>query len=197
MTWNDNKKIDVVTTWLITGNLAATASVCQVPLVTIKMWKKQPWWNDLVLDIQTESDQELDAKLSKRIEKSLEIINDRLEHGDFQYDPKTGQFVRKPVSMKDGWKVANEMIDKRWLIRKMPQNQVDQGAVGDILKNLAKEFAEMAKKRVSNILKPNEESKENAEATDPLQNEAPSQEGPEVLAASEGSVALDAPPKGA
>jgi hypothetical protein len=188
MTWNDNKKIDVVTTWLITGNLAATASVCQVPLVTIKMWKKQPWWNDLVLDIQTESDQELDAKLSKRIEKSLEIINDRLEHGDFQYDPKTGQFVRKPVSMKDGWKVANEMIDKRWLIRKMPQNQVDQGAVGDILKNLAKEFAEMAKKRVSNILKPNEESKENAEATDPLQNEAPSQEGPEVL---------NAPSKGA
>jgi hypothetical protein len=188
MTWNDNKKIDVVTTWLITGNLAATASVCQVPLVTIKMWKKQPWWNDLVLDIQTESDQELDAKLSKRIEKSLEIINDRLENGDFQYDPKTGQFVRKPVSMKDGWKVANEMIDKRWLIRKMPQNQVDQGAVGDILKNLAKEFAEMAKKRVSNILKPNEESKENAEATDPLQNEAPSQEGPEVL---------NAPPKGA
>jgi hypothetical protein len=184
MTWSEGKKIDAVTTWLITGNLTATASVVGVPHVTLKLWKKQPWWNELVTDIQTESDQELDAKLSKRIAKSLEIINDRLENGDFQYDPKTGQFVRKPVSMKDGWKVANEMIDKRWLIRKMPQNQMDQGAVGDILKNLAKEFAEMAKKRVSSVLKPNEENdsalKEgasNAETTNPVENEAPSQEG--------------------
>ena len=148
MTWPEAKKIDVVTTYLITGNQAATAAVTGVPVVTIKMWRKQPWWNDLVMDIQTETDQELDSKLSKRIEKSLEIVNDRLENGDFQYDPKTGQFVRKPVSMKDGWKAASEMIDKRWLIRKMPQNQVDQAAVGDILKNLASEFADMARKRV-------------------------------------------------
>ena len=170
MTWSENKRIDVVTTWLITGNLAATAAVCQVPLVTIKLWRKQPWWNDLVIDIQTESDQELDAKLAKRIEKSLEIVNDRLEHGDFQYDPKTGQFVRKPVSVKDGWKVASEMIDKRWLIRKMPQNQVDQAAVGDILKNLANEFADMARKRVRY-----------ASPENPQQNETPDQEKQEVL----------------
>lgn len=170
MTWSEGKRIDVVTTWLITGNLAATAAVCQVPLVTIKLWRKQPWWNDLVVDIQTESDQELDAKLAKRIEKSLEIVNDRLEHGDFQYDPKTGQFVRKPVSVKDGWKVASEMIDKRWLIRKMPQNQVDQAAVGDILKNLANEFADMARKRVRY-----------ASPENPQQNETPDQEKQEVL----------------
>ena len=182
MTWSENKRIDVVTTWLITGNLAATAAVCQVPLVTIKLWRKQPWWNDLVMDIQTESDQELDAKLAKRIEKSLEIVNDRLEHGDFQYDPKTGQFVRKPVSVKDGWKVASEMIDKRWLIRKMPQNQVDQAAVGDILKNLANEFADMARKRVKNVsLGETPEETKHATPENPQQNETPHQEKQEIL----------------
>lgn len=170
MSWNEGKRIDAVTTWLITGNLTATAAVVGVPHVTLKLWKKQPWWNELVVDIQTESDQELDAKLAKRIAKSLEIVNDRLENGDFQYDPKTGQFVRKPVSVKDGWKVASEMIDKRWILRKMPQSQVDQAAVGDILKNLAKEFADMARKRV----KSSTEETDNAQTENPVQDETPS-----------------------
>ena len=180
MTWSESKRIDVVTTYLITGNQAATAAVTGVPVVTIKLWRKQPWWNDLVTEIQTEDDQELDSKLSKRIAKSLEIVNDRLENGDFQYDPKTGQFVRKPVSVKDGWKVASEMIDKRWLIRKMPQHQVDQAAVGDILKNLANEFADMARKRVKN-----------AKTENPVEDEASSQEGRQEV------LNLEAPVKGA
>ena len=166
MTWSENKRIDVVTTWLITGNLALTASTTGVPLSTLKEWKRQPWWAELVTDIQTESDQELDAKLAKRIEKALEVVNDRLENGDFQYDPKTGQFVRKPVSIKDGWKVATEMIDKRWVMRKMPQQAVDHAAVGEILKNLAKEFAEVAKSRVK-------EKIEEQNGTEPQQEKLP------------------------
>jgi len=166
MTWDNNKRIDVVTTWLITGNLALTASTTGVPLPTLKAWKREPWWQDLVIEIQTETDQELDTKLAKRIEKALDIVNDRLDNGDFQYDPKTGQFVRKPVSIKDGWKVATEMIDKRWILRKMPQQAVDQAAVGDILKNLAKEFAEVAKARIK-------EKKEEAHGAEPEQEKLP------------------------
>ena len=152
MSWPEAKKIEAVTTYLILGNLTLTAQTVGVPHVTLKLWHRQPWWKEMEVAIQVESDQELDGKLAKRIDKCLEVVNDRLENGDFQYDPKTGQFVRKPVSMKDGWKAASEMIDKRWLIRKMPQNQVDQAAVGDILKNLAKEFSDMAKKRVKQEL---------------------------------------------
>ena len=73
---------------------------------------------------------------------------DRLDNGDYLYDPKTGTFIRKPVSMKDTWKVSTEMIDKRLLLRKQPKEQASQEAVGDILKNLAKEFADMARKKV-------------------------------------------------
>lgn len=148
MTHPETKRIDVVTTYLLTGNLALTAKTCDVPLATVKEWRKQPWWLDIVTQLQAEGDQELDAKLAKRVDRALDIVNDRLENGDWQYDPKTGQFVRKPVSIKDGWKVANEMIDKRWLLRKLPNEQVDQAAVSDILRNLAKEFAEMAKSRL-------------------------------------------------
>src|SRR3990167_1087443 len=186
MTWNDNKRIEAVTTYLILGKMPLVAQTIGVPLPTLKLWKQQPWWKDLEFEIQTENDTELDAKLAKRIEKALDLVNDRLENGYFQYGPKTGQFVRRPVNIRDGWKVANEMIDRRWLIRKQPKDATSQEAIGDILKNLAKEFAEMAKTRVSNVLKTKEE-KENAEATNSLEIETPSKEVTEVLSGPESS----------
>jgi len=149
MTYPEAKRIEAVTTYLILGNAALTARTLGMPVQTLRFWKQQPWWKELEQEIQTESDQQLDSKLSTRIEKALDLVNDRLENGDFQYDQRTGQFVRRPVNVRDGWKVANEMIDKRWLIRKQPKDSTSQEAVGDILKNLAKEFAEMAKRRVN------------------------------------------------
>ena len=176
MTWNDNKRIEAVTTYLILGKMPLVAQTIGVPLPTLKLWKQQPWWKDLEFEIQTENDTELDAKLAKRIEKALDLVNDRLDNGDFQYDPKTGQFVRRPVNIRDGWKVANEMIDRRWLIRKQPKDATSQEAIGDILKNLAKEFADMAMKRV----KPKLEN-DSAQAENTVEDETPSKEESEVL----------------
>ena len=173
MTWNDNKRIEAVTTYLILGKLTLVAQTIGVPLPTLKLWKQQPWWKDLEFEIQTENDTELDAKLAKRIEKALDLVNDRLDNGDFQYDPKTGQFVRRPVNIRDGWKVANEMIDRRWLIRKQPKDATSQEAIGDILKNLAKEFAEMAKIKVK--------EKIDAQAENTVEDEASGQETTKVL----------------
>lgn len=149
MTYPEAKKIDAVTTYLILGNVALTARTLGIPVQTLRLWKQQPWWKELEFAVQGEADQELDAKLGKRIDKALELVNDRLENGDFQYDPKSGQFVRRPVNVRDGWRVANEMIDKRILIRKQPKDATNQEAVGDILKNLANEFADMARKRLT------------------------------------------------
>jgi len=149
---SDAKRIEAVTTYLVLGKSNLVEAAIGVPQGTIRQWKLQPWWDELVHQIQTESDLELDAKLAKRIEKSLDLVNDRLENGDFLYDPKTGSFVRKPVNIRDGWKISSEMIDKRWLIRKMPKEQTSEGAVGDILKTLAAEFATMAKRRLKEVV---------------------------------------------
>lgn len=64
------------------------------------------------------------------------------------FNPKSGEFVRRPVSMKDVGKIGRDMFDIRMILRKQKPEQLNQEAVGDILKGLAKEFAEMAKKRV-------------------------------------------------
>lgn len=146
--WSDAKRIEVVTTWLALGKIPLVSSCTNVPEGTIRQWRTQPWWKELEISITTETDQELDAKLAKRIDKALDVIWDRLENGDFLFDPKTSQFMRKPVSMKDTHKVMVDMLDKRLLLRKQPREQQSQEAVGDILKNLAKEFEQMAKQRL-------------------------------------------------
>ena len=146
--WSDAKRLEVVTTWLVLGKIPLVSATTGVPEGTIRQWRTQPWWKEIEISVQTETDQELDAKLAKRIDKALDLVMDRLDHGDYLYDPKTSTFIRKPVSMKDTWKVSTEMIDKRLLIRKQPKEQASQEAVGDILKNLAKEFADMARKKV-------------------------------------------------
>lgn len=148
--WSDAKRLEVVTTWLVLGKIPLVSATTGVPAGTIRQWRTQPWWKEIEISVQTESDMELDTKLAKRIDKALDLVMDRLENGDYLYDPKSGEFIRKPVSMKDTWKVSTEMIDKRLLIRKQPKEVQNQEAVGDILKNLAKEFADMARKRVRN-----------------------------------------------
>lgn len=159
--WSDNKRIEVVTTWLALGKIPLVAACTKVPEGTIRQWRTQPWWKEMELSIQTDSDQELDAKLQKRVDKALDVVWDRLENGDFMYDPKTGEFVRKPVNMKDVNRVMVDMMDKRMLIRKQPKEQQSQEAVADILKNLAREFATMAKNKMKEKVDGEVKSEEN------------------------------------
>jgi glutamine synthetase len=161
--WSENKRIEVVTTWLALGKIPLVAACTKVPEGTIRQWRTQPWWKELELSIQTESDQELDAKLAKRIDKALDVVWDRLENGDFMYDPKLGEFVRKPVGLKDVNKVMVDMMDKRLLIRKQPKEMQSQEAVKDILTNLAKEFASMARAKAKTLV-PSDESSDSPEA---------------------------------
>lgn len=159
-TWSDKKRIEACTAYLALGNASFVEIATGVPAGTVRQWKTQPWWKELVDQIQTESDQELDTKLAKLIDKSLSLVNDRLDNGDFMWDSKNSEFVRKPVGLKDTWKVSTEMLDKRWLIRDRPDTKVDTEAVSDILLKLAKDFAGMAKTKVKEKL---EESTDGSE----------------------------------
>jgi len=146
---SDNKKIEACTAYLVLGKAPLVEAVTGVPAGTIRRWKREPWWEDLVDQIQTEDDQELDGKIAKRLNKALDIIDDRLESGDFMYDPKTGEFRRKPVGLRDTWRVTKEMVDLRSNLRKNTTKTVAAEGAADILKNLASEFATMARRRLT------------------------------------------------
>ena len=143
--WSDKKKIEVVTSWLALGKMPLVEAVTGVPSSTIKQWKLQPWWADMVHQIQTDSDQELDTKLSSIVDKSLEAVNERLMHGEFVLDPKTGKISRVPAKLRDVSRVAVDLLDKRDVLRAKPVKQQEQLAHLDILKKLAGEFSEWAR----------------------------------------------------
>lgn len=146
---SDQKKIEACTAYLVLGKAPLVEQVTGVPAGTIRRWKGEPWWEDLVAQIQTEDDQELDGKLAKRINKALDIVDDRLSSGDFMFNPATGGFTRRPVALKDTWKVTKEMVDLRQQIRKNAPKSASQETADHILKNLANEFAQMARRRLT------------------------------------------------
>ncbi len=143
--YDEKKKIEAVTTWLALGKIPMVAAVVDVSIPTLRAWRLQPWWKDLVEQIQNESDQELDTKLSKIIDKSLDAVVERIEGGEFILDSKTGKVLRIPVKLKDVHKVAVDLVDKRNLIRGKPTSRVEKTQSEDILLKLASQFADWVK----------------------------------------------------
>lgn len=145
--WSQQKKIETVTTYLALGNAPMTEAMTGVPRGTIRQWKLQDWWKELVEDIRNEEDNELDVKLSKVIDKSLDAVMDRVENGDFIFDTKSGKFQRKPVHMRDALNAVTQVFDKRNLLRGKPTSRTEKHNVSDNLANLAAEFAKFSKAR--------------------------------------------------
>jgi hypothetical protein len=109
----------------------------------IRQWKAQPWWKELENEIRQTQNIEMDTKLSKIVDKSLDAVLDRVENGDFIYDQKSGEIKRKPAALRDIHRVATDTISKRELIRgnATERKETTQISVQEQLKMLAMEFA--------------------------------------------------------
>lgn len=161
--WPEKKKIEVVTTYLLLGKAPLVEAVTGVSAAQIRQWKLQPWWKEMEAELRREEELELDVKLKKILDKSLETVMDRVENGDFNYDFKTGKMSRKPVTLKDVHKVSVDLIDKRLVLQGKPTRIVEnQQTTQDHLKKLAEQFARFVtgEKEVKGITIENEPTEE-------------------------------------
>jgi hypothetical protein len=144
--WSDQKRIEVLTTFLATGSQKYTSAITGVPEPTITQWRKSEWWGERTKDLQLEDNIKLDSKLSKVMDKALDAVIDRIDNGEYMYDPRTGEIKRIPAKLRDVQKVAGDMIDKKQLLAKMNRSKEDskQQITADHLVLLAKEFAKFA-----------------------------------------------------
>jgi len=147
--WDKRKQLEAVTTYLATGNMAETSRMMNIPKSTLDKWKTSDWWKELIEEIQSGEGQRQDNKMSKVIDKALDMLVDRIDEGDYQYDQRTGRLVKVPLKARDLERVTSGLFDKRQLIRKKPTNiKVDDlNQAGRLLK-LAEQFAAFAGKRV-------------------------------------------------
>ncbi len=146
--WSEKQKLEAVNSYLLLGNLALTGRILNIPEVTLRVWKAQTWWKDAVEEIKSTEKIQLSARIKKLVDASMTVVEDRLLNGDFQYDQKTGQVIRKPVNMKDAHKVAVDMADKQEMLEKGDKPLQTEEHVEDKLLKLAEKFADMATKKI-------------------------------------------------
>ena len=153
--YTDASKIQVVTAFLTLGKVPLVEALTGVPRSTIKLWKTQPWWGEMVKEIQSEENQEVDSRLSKIINKTMDVIDDRLENGEWILDSRQGKAIRVPVKLKDASSTARDLFKQRDAIRNAPVAREKEEAQADRLLKLAEQFAEFAK-----AIKPPQREKE-------------------------------------
>jgi hypothetical protein len=146
--WSDKQRMEAVNSYLLLGNLALTARLLAIPEITLRVWKTQDWWKDAVVEIKASEKVQLSARIKKLVDASLTVVADRLENGDFQFDQKSGQVVRKPVNMKDAHKVAIDLANKQDQLEKEDRIIPTEEHVEDKLLKLAEKFADMATKKI-------------------------------------------------
>lgn len=115
--WNIEKKLEVVGQWLIMGNMKLVAAHSGVEYNLIRKWKGQPWWPEMVAELRATQNIEMDTKITDIIQKSLDATYDRVVNGDYVYDQKSGEILRRPAPLRDVHRVAADLLQRRELLR--------------------------------------------------------------------------------
>lgn len=149
--YSDSQKLEAVTTFLMLGSLLMVSTVLKININTLKLWRKSEWWKEVEQDLRIQEDLQLSKRLQNIVNKSLSVVEDRLESGDFVYDQKTGEMRRRPVAMRDAHKVMLDLSDKREVLidRHVSNESVTQDKIESTLKTLAEEFARISKQVTS------------------------------------------------
>lgn len=144
--WTYDTRLTVCELILQTQNHRLVAEITEVPLETIRDWKKQDWWPKIVEEVQKIKRAELNSRLTKIVDTALSKIEDRLENGDYVLNNKTGEVVRKPVSLKDANQVAKDILGQQISMQRAEHEVKIETDTKDLLNNLAKEFAKLNRK---------------------------------------------------
>jgi replicative DNA helicase len=102
----------------LTGSLAAVAKELNVPIYALKKLSRTEMWARELADLQQAEAALLNVKMSKILDMSLDMMADRLEHGDFTVS--AGKLVRSPLAATTLARAADCVFDKQRLLRELP-----------------------------------------------------------------------------
>lgn len=149
--WTQQQKLQAVATYVMLGNLTETSLVTEIPRYTLREWKVKDWWKDLVNQIRDEDVQQLDSNLQRVIQKALKATEDRLDAGEYQYDPKTGKVIRIPIKANIALKITTELLTKQEHLRDKPERMEVEKTIDARLAKLADEFVKFSSARTINV----------------------------------------------
>ena len=142
------KRMDVVARYMLIGNLRVVSEQTGVNYRSLIEWKKSDWWPEMVEQLRRQKKGKTNDSLTKIIEQSLDVMQDRLENGDFVLNNKTGEIVRKPVGVKEATAIATGLIQRQLQLEElMDKTEKNSDTVAETLTLLAKEFQKWNKKQ--------------------------------------------------
>jgi len=142
--WNQNQKLQAVSTYLMLGSMPETAVVTGIPLPTLKTWKTTDCFKEYCLQLQSEDVQQMDSNLKRVINKALKATEERLDVGDAQFDQKTGEIIRIPVKAHVALKITTDLMTKQQKLTDKPVEKELEKTIDDRLLKLSEEFARFA-----------------------------------------------------
>lgn len=135
-------KTEVVKKYMLLGNMRLVAELMSIPYDTLSDWRKQEWWVELHDEIRKAQKAKTNTKLSTIIEDSLEIIQDRIQNGDWVLNQKTGELQRKAVPLRDVGNLTNQLLTRQLQLEELSERMEHRKeSVQDTLQLLAKEFS--------------------------------------------------------
>jgi len=144
--YSPKQKLEAVTAYLMLGKVSLVAGATGIPEETLRNWKRTDWWKEMEKEVRSSNNTELTGRLRQIVNKSMTVIEDRLESGDFMYNPKTDTFTRRPVGAKVAGDILSKAIDKQILIDRMEREpQADAAKIEDRLKTIQDKLLEFSR----------------------------------------------------
>lgn len=144
--WSEEAKLNVAVLLLTAGNARLVSKNTGVPYETIMDWQKSEEWDTIQIKAKQMRNEQLQRGLYTLTDLAMEKTKDRLENGEWVLNNKTGEMVRRPVSLKDTARVLESSIDR---VVKLDHgvSAVQNQSTNEILKDLAAQFAKFATKK--------------------------------------------------
>lgn len=143
----EKDKINAAALYAIHTNFPKVSEMTNIPVETLRSWRGEEWWHEVVSRVKIEKDDEHDKKFTDIMDKSLEAINERLDGGDTLINTKTGERFRKPMGGKEIGVLLSIVADKRDLIRRKAKTNVEAQSTKDLLQQIASTVRDFVKKQ--------------------------------------------------
>lgn len=134
--WSEKQKYEAVALYKLVGSLTLVSNNLGIPIDTLNKWHSQDWWKNYELEIARADKNKVSAKLINIRDKAIEVVADRLENGEWFYNPKSGNIIRKPIEAKVASKILTDTIDKQVLIERINSTQPVESTTEKILSRL-------------------------------------------------------------
>lgn len=151
--WPLEKKMEAVECYLRHGNLKQVSLQVGVNYNLMRKWHGQPWWAEIEAELRKVGTIKTDNKLTTIADKALDATLDRVENGDYVFDPKTKKIHRVPASLRDVNRVAVDMLSKQEALRQNDKTtESSKISVEEHLKMLANEMAKWFEKDLKPVI---------------------------------------------